>query len=75
MTTITVATITIYVNKTVRMTMTGTTAMIMTNAVTKTMIITMVATTTMAKIFKKFIACLKSYRRLRTLNLHFFFKK
>ena len=43
MTTIIVATITIYVNATV----------IMTIAVTKTMIMTMVATTTMEKIFKQ----------------------
>ena len=53
MTTIMVATITIYVNTTVIMTMTGTTTMIMTMVVTKTMIMTMVATTTIAKIFKQ----------------------
>ena len=44
-----VVTITIYVNTTVIMTMTGTTIMIMTIAVSKTMIMTMVATTTMTK--------------------------
>ena len=43
MTTITVATLTIYVN----------TTMIMTMVITKTMIMTMVATTTMANIFKQ----------------------
>ena len=48
-----VATVTIYVNTTVIMTMTGTTTMIMTMVVTSTMIITMVANTTMAKIFKQ----------------------
>ena len=53
MTTIMVATTTIYVNITVIMTMTGTTTMIMTIIVTKTMIMTMVATTTMEKIFKQ----------------------
>ena len=47
-----VATITIYVNTTVIMTMTGTTTTIMTMAVTKTVIIAVVATTAMAKIFQ-----------------------
>ena len=59
MTTIMVATIAIYANTTVIMTMTmtmaitGTTTMIMTMIVTKTMIMTMVATTTMTKMFKQ----------------------
>ena len=56
MTTIMVATITIYVDTTVimtmTMTMTGTTTMIMIMVVTKTMIMTMIATTTMTKIFQ-----------------------
>ena len=59
MTTIMVATITVYLNTTVimtmtmTMTMTGTTIMIMTMVVTKTMIMTMVATTTITKNFKQ----------------------
>ena len=83
MTTIMVASITIYVNTTVimTMTMTGTTTMIMTMVVTKTMIMTMVATTTITvtKIFKQvqqdnFYCLLKMIKRLRKFNLHIFFK-
>ena len=48
-----VATITVYVNTTVIMTMTGTTTMIVTMVVTQTMIMTMVANATMAKNFKQ----------------------
>ena len=57
MTTIMVATITIYVNTTVIMTMnmtvTGIATIIMTMVFTKTMIMAAVATTTMTKIFKQ----------------------
>ena len=76
-----VATITIYVNTTVIMTMAmtmamaGTTTMIMTMVLTKTMIMAMVAT--MTKNFQQdnFYCLIKMIKRLQKFNSSFFFKK